>query len=119
MQIVWTTQFKQDYKLALKRHLDIELSGNVIRSLSRGETLPERNKDHALTGDLAQYRSGELQARNRGTERKERIRRLIQTGSISEKVLPEVRMMERCIDRRPEKYPLFFDVGALGAIKEA
>lgn len=23
--IVWTTQFKKDYKLALKRHLDIEL----------------------------------------------------------------------------------------------
>lgn len=23
--IVWTTQFKKDYKLALKRHMDIEL----------------------------------------------------------------------------------------------
>ena len=50
-EIVWTTQFKKDYKLALKRHLDIELLDNVIRILSRGETLPERNKDHALTGE--------------------------------------------------------------------
>ena len=50
--IVWTTQFKKDYKLALKRHLDIELLDNIIRSLSRGETLPERNKDHALTRGL-------------------------------------------------------------------
>lgn len=41
--IVWTNQFKKDYKLALKRHLDIELLDNIIRSLSRGETLPERN----------------------------------------------------------------------------
>lgn len=48
--IVWTTQFKKDYKLALKRHLDIELLDNIIRSLSRGETLPEKNRDHALQG---------------------------------------------------------------------
>ena len=54
--IVWTTQFKKDYKLALKRHLDIELLDNIIRRLSRGETLPERNKDHALTGDWIGHR---------------------------------------------------------------
>jgi mRNA interferase YafQ len=55
-EIVWTTQFKKDYKLALKRHLDIELLDNVIRILSRGETLPERNKDHALTGEWVGHR---------------------------------------------------------------
>lgn len=59
--IVWTTQFKKDYKLALKRHLDIELLDNIIRSLSRGETLPERNQDHALTGDWAQHRECHIQ----------------------------------------------------------
>lgn len=55
-EIVWTTQFKKDYKLTLKRHLDIELLDNVIRILSRGETLPERNKDHALTGEWVGHR---------------------------------------------------------------
>ena len=50
------TQFKKDYKLALKRHLDIELLDNIIRSLSRGETLPEKNRDHALTGDWVGHR---------------------------------------------------------------
>lgn len=25
--IVWTTQFKKDYKLAIKRHMDIALLG--------------------------------------------------------------------------------------------
>ena len=35
--IVWTTQFKKDYKLALKRHLDIELLDNIIRSLYVGK----------------------------------------------------------------------------------
>lgn len=54
--IVWTTQFKKDYKQAMKRHMDIELLDNIIRSLSRGETLPERNKDHALTGDWVGHR---------------------------------------------------------------
>ena len=42
----------------------------------------------------AQHRLEELQARNRVTERKARTRRLIQTGAILEKVLPEARTME-------------------------
>ena len=54
--IVWTTKFKKDYKLAIKRHLDIDLLDNVIRALSRGETLPEKNKDHELSGDWAGHR---------------------------------------------------------------
>lgn len=54
--IVWTTQFKKDYKLAMKRHLDIELLDNIIRALSKGEQLPEKNKDHSLSGDWAGHR---------------------------------------------------------------
>lgn len=54
--IVWTTQFKKDYKLALKRHLNIELLDDIIRALSRGEKLPEQNKDHALTGNWIGHR---------------------------------------------------------------
>ena len=42
----------------------------------------------------AQHRLEEAQARNRVKERKARTRRLIQTGVILEKVLPEVRTME-------------------------
>ena len=42
----------------------------------------------------AQHRLEEAQARNRMKERKARTRRLIQTGAILEKVLPEVRTME-------------------------
>lgn len=54
--IVWTTQFKKDYKLAIKRSLKIDLMDDVIRKLSKGETLPEKNKDHALTGNWAGHR---------------------------------------------------------------
>ena len=54
--IVWTTRFKKDYKRMLKRHMDINLLDDVIRALSRGGVLPEKNKDHDLTGDWAGYR---------------------------------------------------------------
>jgi len=54
--IVWTTQFKKDYKLAQKRHLNIEILDDIIRTLSRGETLSEKHRDHALSGDWEGYR---------------------------------------------------------------
>ena len=60
-EIVWTTKFKKDYKLAIKRHLDIDLLDDIIRALSRGETLPEKNKDHELTGNWAGHRECHIQ----------------------------------------------------------
>lgn len=49
LDIVWTNQFKKDYKLAMKRHLDIDLLDDIICKLASSEQLPEKNKDHALT----------------------------------------------------------------------
>ena len=59
--IVWTKEFKKDYKRAMKRHLKIELLDDIIRALSRGEELPERNRDHALTGDWVGHRECHIQ----------------------------------------------------------
>lgn len=59
--VVWTTQFKKDYKLAVKRHLDIALLDDIIRVLTRGESLPEKNRDHALSGNWAGYRECHIQ----------------------------------------------------------
>lgn len=59
--IIWTTQFKKDYTLALKRHLNIELLDDIIRALSRGETLPEKYKDHPLSGDWIGHRECHIQ----------------------------------------------------------
>ena len=42
--------------MALKRHMDIALLDDIIRILSRGEPLPEKNRDHALTGDWVGHR---------------------------------------------------------------
>ena len=51
-----TTQFKRDYKLAMKRRLEIQLLDEIIAALAMGETLPEKNKDHALTGNWSGHR---------------------------------------------------------------
>ena len=51
-----TTQFKKDFKLAMKRGLKIELLEEVIAALAMGETLPEKHKDHALTGNWVEHR---------------------------------------------------------------
>ena len=39
LDIIWTNQFKKDYKAAIKRHLNIDLLDDIIRKLSSGETL--------------------------------------------------------------------------------
>lgn len=35
--VVWTSQFKKDYKLAIKRHQNIDLLDDIIIHLSNGE----------------------------------------------------------------------------------
>ena len=51
-----TTQFKKDFKLAMKRGLKIELLEEIITTLAMGEPLPDKNKDHALTGNWTGHR---------------------------------------------------------------
>ena len=47
----YTTKFKKDLKIAKKRNLDIELLKNIIRKLCNEEPLPQKNKDHILSGE--------------------------------------------------------------------
>lgn len=54
--VKFTSQFKKDYKLAIKRRLKIDLLDNVVRTLAAGEELPEKNNDHALTGNWLGHR---------------------------------------------------------------
>lgn len=35
LDIVWTTQFKKDYKLSTKRGLDIDLLDDIVRLLAK------------------------------------------------------------------------------------
>lgn len=54
--VKFTTQFKKDYKLAIKRGLKIDLLEQIVASLADGLALPEKNKDHALTGNWVGHR---------------------------------------------------------------
>lgn len=51
-----TSRFKKDLKAAQKRGYDLSLLRSVITQLSRGETLSPKYRDHALTGDWADFR---------------------------------------------------------------
>lgn len=56
-----TTQFKKDYKRAMKRGLKIELLEKVVELLAMGEALPEKNRDHELSGNWAGHRECHIQ----------------------------------------------------------
>ena len=54
--VKYTNKFKKDFKLAIKRGLDISLLEDIIAKLSMGEPLPEKNLDHNLTGNWTGHR---------------------------------------------------------------
>lgn len=62
LKVVWTSRFKKDYKLAVKRRLNIKLLDDTIRMLASGKTLPEEYNDHQLTGNLKNYRECHIQS---------------------------------------------------------
>ena len=51
-----TSKFKKDLKMAIKRHYNIDELNIIIDTLAKGESLPEKNKDHALSGNWSNYR---------------------------------------------------------------
>lgn len=51
-----TAQFRKDYKLAMKRGLNIALLDEAITILASGAPLPEKYRDHALTGNWLGHR---------------------------------------------------------------
>ena len=55
-QIAVTGHYLKDLKLARKRHLNETLLNEVIKLLAAGEPLPEKNRDHNLSGNYAGYR---------------------------------------------------------------
>ncbi len=56
-----TTQFKKDYKRAMKRGLKIELLEKMVELLAMGEALPEKNRDHELSGNWDGHRECHIQ----------------------------------------------------------
>ena len=54
--VKFTTQFKKDYKAAVKRGYKMELLDEIISKLANGETLDEKHRDHNLTGNWSGFR---------------------------------------------------------------
>lgn len=51
-----TNSFKRDYKRIVRRGCDVSLLEAVVDTLLTGQKLPEKNKDHALSGNWKGYR---------------------------------------------------------------
>ncbi len=49
--IVITSIFKKDLKLAKRRGYDLSLLNNIVDTLAAGKSLDERYKDHSLIGN--------------------------------------------------------------------
>lgn len=59
--VIFTPNFKRDYKLMQKRGYKTELLKEVIKTLADGKPLPEKNRDHALTGSYKGCRECHIQ----------------------------------------------------------
>ena len=56
-----STQFKKDYKTCMKRHYNMDLLQAVIDVLRVPDTLPQKNRDHNLTGNYTGCRECHIQ----------------------------------------------------------
>ena len=52
-EVVFTSRFKKDVKLAKKQHRDLEAMYQVIEKLANGEKLDDKHRDHDLSGNYA------------------------------------------------------------------
>ncbi len=56
-----TGRFQKDLKRIKKRGYDISLITDVIKILAKGETLPEKYRDHTLIGEYSGCRECHIQ----------------------------------------------------------
>jgi mRNA interferase YafQ len=61
LDVVLSNRFKRDLKLAAKRGYDLGLLDEIVEKLANRETLPEKNRDHGLTGDYIGFRECHIQ----------------------------------------------------------
>ena len=56
LDIVLSNKFKKDLKLAAKRGLNLSELDSIVEQLAAQQPLPDKNRDHALTGDYIGFR---------------------------------------------------------------
>ena len=62
MNIIWTGQFKKDYKRAKKQNKDIGKLRTVIELLVQRKPLPAKYRDHKLTGYTREHRDCHIES---------------------------------------------------------
>lgn len=62
MNIVWTGQFKKDYKRAKKQNKDIDKLRSVIELLIQRKPMPAKYRDHKLTGYSKEHRDCHIES---------------------------------------------------------
>ncbi len=61
LETVLSNRFKKDLKLAAKRKLNLDILNAIVDKLAAGKTLPDKNRDHALSGDFIGFRKYHIQ----------------------------------------------------------
>jgi mRNA interferase YafQ len=56
LRIRYSSRFKKDYKVIVKRGYDIILLKKILSLLAQEKSLPQKCLDHPLTGDYAGHR---------------------------------------------------------------
>ena len=56
LDIVPSNRFRKDLKLALRRGFPVELLDEIVTTLAMQQPLPDRCRDHLLTGDYGGFR---------------------------------------------------------------
>lgn len=56
LELKQTSNFKKDLRRMIKRGANLEALNNVINMLIKQESLPEKYRDHPLTGNWVGYR---------------------------------------------------------------
>ena len=62
LNVVLSNRFKKDLRAAAKRGYDLNLLDAVVNTLASQQPLPEKNRDHALTGDYIGFRECHISA---------------------------------------------------------
>lgn len=53
IDIRYTTKFRKDFKMVKKRGCNVELFQEVLSILQNGQQLPQKYKDHSLSGNYS------------------------------------------------------------------
>ena len=61
LEVILSNQFKRDLRLAAKRGYDLDLLDEIVNKPASKEELPEKNRDHNLTGKYAGFRECHIQ----------------------------------------------------------